>query len=54
MENTKLTKKNFESYNKQLIKKNSTLSYNLNEKIKNYSDSIYNSKKQNSNKTKKN
>lgn len=50
METKKLTKENFETYNKQLLKNYSTLTYNLNEKIKNYSDSIYSYKKQMPNK----
>ena len=47
---TKLTKENFETYNKQLSQNYSSVTYNLNEKIKNYSDSIYSYKKQMPNK----
>jgi hypothetical protein len=47
---TKLTKENFETYNKQLRQNYSSVTYNLNEKIKNYSDSIYSYKKQMPNK----
>ena len=36
-----LTKENMDKYNKRLLKKHNSLTYTLNEKIKNYSDSMY-------------
>lgn len=36
-----LTKENLDKYNKQLLKIYKSLTYTLDEKIKNYSDSMY-------------
>lgn len=36
-----LTKENLDEYNNQLLKKHNTIKYTLDEKIKNYSDSMY-------------
>jgi hypothetical protein len=39
--NVELTQANLDTYNKRLLKKHNSLTYTLNEKIKNYSDSMY-------------